>query len=449
MHKVAIAFYCAGTSLLCAGPSQSQSANHHRYSLSELIERATSLNAEIGEAKWRVRKAQARQRQAAGSRILPRLRLSGESGLVPEAEGDIFNPPSDTTGVRPLGVFGRAELKFAQPIYAFGKYGSLMQAVRAGVAVEEAAYDETSIAVVFETKELYYGLLLALDLRDLADMLIDQLEERRLEFEDNPDVTLANEYKLRLALVELRHQAAEAEANADLARAALAWKVGVEETDSLQLAAEWLEPEVPIVPPLNDLVSHALSTRPDWRRLQAGMKAKRSLRDAAQSSYFPEIFVGGGIRYAVAPHRTDQHSPFVVDNFNYFNGGIYLGLRQSFEWAMLRGELDQARADYRELVEKERGASHGVRVDVKRAYSQYTIAETGLAVARERRKLTREWLRLAKEEQEFDPGQVKELVTAYEAWAQQERDYLEAIYSFNINLARLERTVGGTSLIKP
>ncbi len=447
MHKVTIVLYCAAAGVLCASPSQSQSSIH-RYSLSELIERATSHNSEIGEAKWRLRKAEARQRQASASRILPRLRLSSETGLVPEAEGDIFNPPSDTTGVRPLGPFVRAELEFAQPIYAFGKFGNLIRAVEAGVAVEEAAFDETSLAVAFETKELYYSLLLALDLQDLVDGLIDQLEERRLEFEDNPDVTLANEYKLRLALVELKHQAAEAGANADLARAALAWKVGVAKADSLQLADEWLEPEVPIVPSLNDLVSQALATRPDWRRLQAGMNAKRALRNAAQNAYFPEIFVGGGIRYAVAPHRTDQHSPFVVDNFNYFNGGVFLGLRQSFEWAMLRGELDQARAEYRELVEKERGASQGVRVDVKRAYSRYTIAETGFEVARERRKLTREWLRLAKEEQEFDPGQVKELVTAYEAWAQQERDYLEAIYAFNINLAKLEKTVGGTSLVK-
>ena len=379
---------------------------------------------------------------------MPRLRLTAESGLVPEAEGDIFNPPSDTTGVRPLGAFVRAQLEFAQPIYAFGKFGNLMQAARAGVSVEEAAFDEISLAIAFEIKELYYGLLLAHDLRDLVAGLIDQLEERQSDFEDNPDVTLANEYKLRLALIELKYQAAEAGANADLARDALAWKVGVAKSDSVRLVAQWLEPEAHAVPPLDDLVSNALTTRPDWRRLQAGMNAKRSLRNAAQSAYYPEIFVGGGLRYAVAPNRTDQHSPFVVDNFNYFNGGVFLGIRQSFEWAMLRGELDQAHAEYRELVEKERGASRGVRVDVKRAYSQFAISETGLDVARERRKLTREWLRLAKDEQEFDPGQVKELVTAYEAWAQQERDYLEAIYTYNMNLARLEKTVGGTSLIK-
>ena len=445
MSKIAIALLSISTGVLTPGPSQSQSSNP-RYRLSELIDKATSLNAEIGEARWRLRKAQARHRQALGSRILPRLRLSSESGLIPEAEGDIFNPPADTTGVRPLGLFTRAELEFAQPLYAFGKFGSLMRAVQASVAVEEAALDERTLAVVFETKELYYGLLLARDLQDLATRLVDQLEERRMEFQDNPDLSLANEYKLRLALVALRQQVLEAKSNAELARHALAWKVGLADSDSLFLAAEWLEPEVPALPALEDLVSHALATRPDWRRLQAGKKARSSLRNAAQRSYYPEIFLGGGIRYAIAPHRTDQHSPFVVDNFNYFNGGVFLGIRQSFEWSMLRGELDQARADYRELVEKERGASQGIRVDVGRAYSRFTVAERGLETARERRKLTREWLKLAKEEQEFDPSQIKELVTAYEAWAQQEQEYLEAIYRFNISLAQLERTVGGTDL---
>ena len=131
----------------------------------------------------------------------------------------------------PLALSCEQNSNLPQPIYAFGKFGNLMEAVRAGVAAEEAAFDETSIAVAFETKELYYGLLLALDLRDLVVGLIEQLEERRLEFEDNPDVTLANKYKLRLALVELKHQAVEAGANADLARAALAWKVSIAEAD--------------------------------------------------------------------------------------------------------------------------------------------------------------------------------------------------------------------------
>ena len=56
---------------------------------------------------------------------------------------------------------------------------------------------------------------------------------------------------------------------------------------------------------------------------------------------------------------------------------------------------------------------------------------------------------MAKEEQEFDPGQIKELIDAYQAWVLQERDYLESIYEFNVKLASIERTIGGTSLIRP
>ena len=445
MHKPVIALLL--TSLL--QPSVCLSQSTHKYSFSELIERVASLNAEIGEARWRLRKAQAWKRQAFGSRILPRLRLSSESGLVPEAKGDLFNPPSDTTGVRTLGPFTRAKLEFAQPIYAFGKYSNLMRAVEAGVNVEEAALDEKSLEVVFETKELYYGLLLAKDLKDLVEGVLQQLQERRVETQDNPELSLGDEYKLKLAMIELKHQILEAKSNADLAREALAWKVGISPPDTLLLAAKWLEPEVHDVPSFTDLVSHALATRPDWRRLQAGKKAKKSLRDAARSSYYPEISLGGGIRYAIAPNRTDQHNPFVKDNFNYFNGGVFLQIRQSFEWSMLRGESEQAQADYRELVAKERGASQGIRVDVKRAHSQFILAEQGLESMRERRKLTREWLRLAKEEQEFDPGQIKELIDAYQAWVLQERDYLESIYEFNVKLASIERTIGGTSLIRP
>ena len=279
MHKPVIALLL--TSLL--QPSVCLSQSTHKYSFSELIERAASLNAEIGEARWRLRKAQAWKRQAFGSRILPRLRLSSESGLVPEAKGDLFNPPSDTTGVRTLGPFTRAKLEFAQPIYAFGKYSNLMRAVEAGVTVEEAALDEKSLEVVFETKELYYGLLLAKDLKDLVEGVLQQLQERRVETQDNPELSLGDEYKLKLAMIELKHQILEAKSNADLAREALAWKVGISPPDTLLLAAKWLEPEVHDVPSFTDLVSHALATRPDWRRLQAGKKAKKSLRDAARS----------------------------------------------------------------------------------------------------------------------------------------------------------------------
>ena len=446
--KVATGSWILGLSCGVIFLASAVGAQPRGYSLRELIDKALSLNAEIGVAQWRMEMAIARKRQAQGARILPRLRLKSESGLVPEARGDILNPPADTMGIRPLGPFNRTELEFVQPLYAFGKFSNLMRAVEAGISVEEAVLKEKRLEIVLATKGFYYGVLLARDLRQLAAELFRELTGRQEELEGDPTVPLSSHYKLKLALVELARQEREAARQLELARAALAWSVGLSEGEALELDAEWLEPARTDVPPLETLIEQALAVHPDWLRLQAGIRAKKALRDAARSAYFPQIFLAGGLRYAVAPHRTDQHNPFVKDGFNYFNGGVFIGLRQSFEWGLLGGQLAQARAEYQELKARERGASRAIRLDVKRAYGDFQKAEDALNSEMRKRKLTRQWLGLAREEYELDPGELKELISAFEVWAQTEQNYYTAIYDYNLSLARLEKDSGGIPLSK-
>ena len=111
------------TSLFC-GVATRADTTAPIYTLRELIDKALSHNGEIEEKQWRVEAAMARLRQARAARILPRLRLQNENGLTPEAKGDIFNPPQDTTGLRPLGPFNRTKLEFIQPLYTFGMFAS-------------------------------------------------------------------------------------------------------------------------------------------------------------------------------------------------------------------------------------------------------------------------------------------------------------------------------------
>ena len=435
------ALFLGGSAVLADTPA-------HQHTLQELIDQALAHNGEIREVQWRVEGAAARLRQARAARILPRLRLSGEGGLVPEAEGDIFNPPKDTTGIRPLGPFIRTELEAIQPLYTFGLISNLVRAAEGGLRVEQASLAARRLDIALETQELYYRILQVQDLQDLVRRLIEEIEKRRGELEDNVTAPLSSVYKLRLALLELNQQEREIARQLKLARAALAWKVGFPQGQPLALAATKLEPVQAEVPSLDSLLSRGLTSRPDWRKLQGGLRAKKALRDAARSAFFPQIFLAGGIRYAVAPNRTDQHNPFVVDNYNFFSSGVFLGLRQSFEWGLLDADLDQARAAYRELRAKEGVALQGIRLDVERTHANFQQAEDGLDTARQARKLAQQWLKLAVEEYELDPGEVKELVRAFEAWAQREQNYYEAIYAFNMRVAELERALGGLSLTR-
>ena len=416
-----------------------------KYRLQTLIERAYENDAELAGSEWRVKGAVARQRQARAGSLLPRLRLHSIAGLVPDAKGDVFNPPSDTTGIRGLGPFNQSELEFVQPLYTFGQLSSLRRAAKAGVDVERAALADKRLQAAFDVGQLYYGILLFRDLSDLVQRLTGELEDKQDEIERKQDeivLPLSGPFKLRLALLDLEKQRAQVAERSRLTIAALALKTGLPEDSPFELAEERLLPLATVVPALEHLQNLA-QQRPDWRMLSSGILARKALRDAAKSAYYPQIFLAGGLRYAVAPNRTDQHNPFVKDEFNLFSGGVFLGLRQSFEWDMLGAGLDKARAELFELKSIEAMAARGIRLDIRRAYGKYEEAAIGMASAEEARHLSRQWLRLARDEYEFDPGQIKELISAFESFAKTEEEYHQSIFDYNVSLARLERVVGG------
>ena len=76
-----------------------------RWTLTELIDRALDRDGEVASGRWKVESADARRRQAAAAKILPRLRIDSKSGLVPDAMGSVFNPPARYHGVPILGAF--------------------------------------------------------------------------------------------------------------------------------------------------------------------------------------------------------------------------------------------------------------------------------------------------------------------------------------------------------
>ncbi len=432
---------------LPALPARAQMSAKH-WTLAELIDRAWEHDGAVASGRWKVESAAARRRQAAAAKILPRLRIDSESGIVPDAMGSVFDPPADTTGIPSLGPFVRAELQFVQPLYPISLGRHLNEAALRGVDVEQSAVEQTRLDVAFAVKELYYGLLLAQDLRALAQRVSDELASRAEELDADPALSSSDRYKLRLAQLDLAVQQREVGDQWALARAALAWRTGLPRDAPLLLRAERLAPVAALVPPLDELVGRALGLRPEWRKLQAGLAAKQALAQAARAAYQPQVFIGGGLRYAVAPGRTDQRNPFVKDEYNFFNGGVFIGVRQSLEWHLLAADVDRARAEYRALEVRLVGAQEGIRLDVHRAYLDYRRADRDLQDARQSRQLARQWLREARDDFEFDPQTIGDLIAAFEAWARREQGYGEALYDFNLSVARLEKATGGLELIR-
>ena len=107
--------------------------------------------------------------------------------------------------------------------------------------------------------------------------------------------------------------------------------------------------------------------------------------------------------------------------------------------------MAKAEAEYRQLSSMKEHAQRGAQLDVQRAHAQFR-AESDLEAARQSRSLARQWLKEAKDEYEFDPDQLKELISAFESWALIEQQYFQSIYDFNVSVATLEMACGGLQL---
>lgn len=435
------------TAMICLAPVRvtgglPASTQTRTYSLEELIESAMRHHAEIVAGEWQVREAHATLNKAQAAYLLPRLRLEGESGLVPDAEGDVFNPPADTSGLRPMGPFARLQLEFAQPLFTFGHLRHQTRAARANVDVERAALADTRLELALEVRKLYYAILLGQEVSALIDRVQDTIDDKLREVDEEQVLSLADLYRLRLALLELDMQRDRVARQLELARSALTWQAGLPPDRPPELGDVRLEPVDAQIPVVSVLEGQAFASRPDWRRLQAGIQARQAQEDMARSAYLPRFYLAGGVRYAVAPGRTNQRNPFVVDNFNYRSAGAFLLVQQSFEWKLLGADRDQARARLMALKATEQGAVEGIRLDVQRSYTAYREAADHLEYSQQARRLGRQWLQEALDDYDFDPQTLDDLVTAFRTHAQLEQDYLSAVHDYNITVAELARTTG-------
>jgi outer membrane protein TolC len=437
-------YCCLIGAMALATPVVAQPPAAPVYGLAELVALAMQHHGDVAQGIWKVRGAEAVQRQARAARIVPRLRLNSENGWVPDARGTVLDAPHDSAGyLARLGPFTRNTLEFAQPLYTFGQLGSLNRAADGGLAAERAALEQTRAEVRLEVKRLYYGLLLAQDMSQLVARLATRLSTEQERLADRETLSLANGYKLKLALIDLATRQREADDKVALARGALAWRAGLDTTALAAVADTGLAPVATPLPALDELQRWAAGNRPEWRRLAAGLAARQAQYEAARSARLPQLFLAGGLRYARAPGRTDQHNPFVKDEFNYDSAGLYVGLKQSFEWGLLGAEVDKARAAYEELRARQVDGEHALRLDVQRAWTEYQRADRDRQSADEARHLARQWLQEAQNEYDLDPDTLKDLITAFETWAKLEQAWREAVYRQNVRWAELERCTGG------
>ena len=418
--------------------------------MDEIIRLGVEASPRLWAQRYVIQAAEAQWRQARAG-LYPRLEYLQIFGPVNRARGNQFFSPDDRQDLLSgLGPFTRLELTVNQPLTTFGRIRAHMEAAEQGMEARKAAMDRFRLELVSTLKELYYTALLNEELYRIVSDTEENFAkavERAEEFlaDDTGTLTQQDLLKLRYGLARTRGQLLELRKGRKLVHAALKRLLYLPEGEDFAPAETSLRPVKVDLEDLGHYQEAATRLRPEFQELDRGILARKAELRAARREYFPALFVTGMFRYAVAPNRDEQRNPFVVDDFNYLDGGLFLGCRLALDFGIPQ-RIAEKRAEVFTLLQEQRDAVSGMMLEVERAYREVVEKQESLAFARESRRSGRALAALSGASFHLGLGEARDTFEAYGIYTESAAMYFLAVKEFNVAVAELARATGSDFL---
>jgi outer membrane protein len=415
-------------------------------SLNESLALAVQNSPQIKEEQFGVLKRQSQRAQADAARFA-QLEVTGVIGPSPRARGNQVNSRDSQTDPAITGAFGLATLNLVQPLYTFGKIDSLRKAAAHGITVSQAQVEERATKVAMLVYEAYYGHLLAVSLENLGlevgDQLSSSLDKVRRQLEAGaPGVDNVDAFKLQTFQGELEKQLNDIREGKELALAGLRTLLFLDPMEPIELADKVLEPQVRETGSLEQYLADANQMRPEFTQAREGVKAYEKLVDAAKADYYPVLFFGVFGSAAGATNRDRITNPFVYDRLNSTAIAPVLGVQWKFNLGITAGKVEEAEAELGKIQQKQALAEQGIPFQVRQAYLEVQQHQANIEATRKGFRSGRQWLVAAVSNFDLGVGPGKDVADAAVAYAKLRAEYFQAVYNYNLGLAKLDHVAG-------
>lgn len=264
-----------------------------------------------------------------------------------------------------------------------------------GMQAARADLRRTDLELIDSVTRLYYGAVLARQLRQLgADTLARMevtLELTESMYKNGAGKVNKTDYLDNKVMVEtIRSMVAELERNEASAEAALAYTMGLAWNETVRPAAGEL-PNRPFAGTMDELVASAYEFNPDWAKVEAGLRALQGAAAVERSGYFPKIALTGEL------HRWwNSYTTGIATKVNRAGWTIGVGAEiPIFNGFLTRNKVAEALARVSKLKEEKVLLKEGIGLQIRNLFLRlesaskaYQAAERAMTAAQENRELT-------------------------------------------------------------
>ncbi len=444
MVLAAVAAIC-----FCSGPlfaAETETPGKLVVGLEEAISRALSQAPELGESQADIDLAESKLREAGGYRF-PRIDFLALTGPAPQADKRDFAQADTGYGLSHLTWFGSGDLLLTQPLYTFGKISENMKAAGFGIEVDRAKKEQRRNEIVRTVREYYYGLLLAREMKGLIQEVQGYLDSartstRRLLDQGSPNSDELDIYKLDAFTGEAAKYLNEANRGEELALAALRVRLGLPSGADLDIADEHLTLGDAGIKDLSLHLADAENRRPEYRQIRDGLKARASLVEAAQATFYPDVFLAVAYSAAYSPGRDKINNPYVTDFFRHNWGGVSLGVKWHLDFGITAARVAAEQAQYERLQKTGEYAAANIPLQVRKYQLELVEAKRSAENLQTAWTNARKWTVAGVANFDFGVGPAREIFEGLQNYARMKGEYYQTLYHFRVAQANLLLATG-------
>ncbi len=342
----------------------------------------------------------------------------------------------------------RGSITMAIPVFTFGKLSLAQDLAKVGISAEKEKQVQKKNEVLSKVKKLYFGILLAKDLKELLQDADNQLEKEIERRSEDPQGNPVEVVRMKLYRYEVLSRLSEVEKKGYLAMEGLRIMMGLRPGTNFELNDRHLKP---VDFELKDFEYYnhiAKKFRPKSRLVDMGLQAKALQYRLEKRKAAPDIGVGAGFEFGRTTNEVENiaFDDDFNDPFNYTRA--FLGVR-------VKGEIGpktyiaktrQARAEYFKVAMEKQAADEGLELDLKEAYLSVQQGEKNVKNSKMALKTARQFVFITKSSQELGVGNEKDYSDALQTYMLSRGRYLEAVFSYNSAVATLVEKMGGVSV---
>ncbi len=395
------------------------------------------------------------------SHLASEVRVEGAKSMIKEAAAGFF-PTVSATGLRTLKekVFSlefpsfipgeppqKVEIDFTRdnqfsfslsvPLYAGGRLQSGYRQAKYNHLSTEESLRQSEYMTVFNTKQAFYGVLLAKEFVKVAEEAVTVAEKHLRNVKSQYEVGMASKFDLlrsEVQLANLKPQQIRAKNGLKLAELSLKTLLGLDLSQPINVQGE-LTFE-PFDPNLEEALTSALVRRPEIQQLKYQKMMAGEFLKISKASRIPSVAIQGA--YNIWADRLTLKEE---DWQSYYSVNLALSV-PIFSGFMAEAQIAQSKSFLKELDFSKKGLEDMISFEVRQAVLKLSEAKESLLSQEKNVEQAMESLRIA--ELNFAEGLATTLdvSSVQAALTQAKTNYSQALYDYVMSRAELDKAVG-------